>query len=95
MIGIIIIGIIILGLAFKWTIDASVYIIEKINPKIDINRKNSIAEGILSLMLFIFLFKFIFADYSKPDTALDSLGYFLLFWIISVAIINLIRKFDK
>jgi hypothetical protein len=91
----IIIGIIILGLAFKWTIDASVYIIEKINPKIDINRKNSIAEGILSLMLFIFLFKFIFADYSKPDTALDSLGYFLLFWIISVAIINLIRKFDK
>ena len=91
----IIIGIIILGLAFKWTIDASVYIIEKINPKIDINRKNSITEGILSLMLFIFLFKFIFADYSKPDTALDSLGHFLLFWIISVAIINLIRKFDK
>ena len=91
----IIIGVVILGLSFAWTISAAEYIIMKIDPQMDVFRRNEIAGGILGLMLLIFLFKFIFADYSKPDTALDGVGYFLLFWVMVVSVINLIKKFDK
>ena len=90
-----IIGVVALGLSFAWTIDAATYIIGKIDPQMDAFRKSEIAGGVLGLMLLIFLLKFIFADYSNPDTALDGVGHFLLFWVVSVSIINLIKKFDK